>query len=232
MKRLKPIAYAGLLAVMIVGPFMTEGQVFAADLPRPAYKAAPPLYAAPFSWSGFYIGLNGGYGWGKSSWSNVLGTTGDFNVKGFVGGGTLGYNLQTGVYVFGLEGDIDYSAIKGTADASCGAGSCDTRNTWLGTARGRVGYAWDRWLPFITGGAAFGGIRMTPLAGGTSESQTRVGWTLGGGVEYAFMNSWSAKLEYLYVDLGKTSCGATTCGLDTDVEFRTSIIRAGLNYRF
>jgi outer membrane immunogenic protein len=198
---------------------------FAADLPRPAYKA--PLYVAPFSWSGFYVGLNAGYGWGKSTWTNALGTTADFNVKGFVGGGTLGYNLQTGVWVFGLEGDIDYSAIKGSAPLCC-----ETRNNWLGTGRLRIGYAFDRWLPYLTGGGAFGNLKMSPLVGGTSESKTKFGWTGGLGVEYAFMSAWSAKLEYLYANLGKTTCSAATCGLETQVSFKTSIIRLGLNYRF
>jgi outer membrane immunogenic protein len=202
---------------------------FAADLPRPAYKA--PIYTAPFSWTGFYVGLNGGYGWGKSSWTSTLGTTGDFNTTGYLFGGTLGYNLQTGVWVWGLEGDLDYSTIKGSTTTFCGAPGCETRNTWLGTARGRIGYAWDRFLPFITGGAAFGGIKMTP-AGGVSETKTKLGWTLGAGVEYAFMGAWSAKLEYLYVNLGKTTCDIATCGVATDVDFRSNIVRLGLNYRF
>jgi outer membrane immunogenic protein len=228
MKRLTLTACTGLLAVAMATPS------FAADLPRPAYKA--PLYSPTvFSWSGFYIGLNGGYGWGKSNWTNAAGTTtGDFNVNGYVFGGTLGYNLQTGVWVWGLEGDIDYSAIKGTTTAApCGAPGCETRNTWLGTARGRIGYAFDRWLPFITGGAAFGGIKMTPAVGVSgSETQTKLGWTLGTGVEYAFMGAWSAKLEYLYVNLGTANCSAMTCGSSTDVKFRTNLVRLGVNYRF
>ena len=223
MKRLTFAACAGLLAVTMAAPS------FAADLPRPAYKA--PIYTAPFSWTGFYVGLNGGYGWGKSSWTSTLGTTGDFNTTGYLFGGTLGYNLQTGVWVWGLEGDLDYSTIKGSTTTFCGAPGCETRNTWLGTARGRIGYAWDRFLPFITGGAAFGGIKMTP-AGGVSETKTKLGWTLGAGVEYAFMGAWSAKLEYLYVNLGKTTCGIATCGIATDVDFRSNIVRLGLNYRF
>jgi outer membrane immunogenic protein len=227
MKRLILTAGAGLLAAAMAVPS------FAADLPRPAYKA--PLYSAPaFSWSGFYIGLNAGYGWGTSSWTNGTGTTGSFNVNGWLAGGTLGYNLQTGVWVWGLEGDIDYSAIKGTTTvAPCGAPGCETRNTWLGTARGRIGYAWDRWLPYITGGAAFGGVKMTPAVGiSTSQTTDKVGWTLGAGVEYAFMGAWSAKLEYLYADLGTSTCDVPTCGIATDVKFHTNLIRAGINYQF
>ena len=226
MKRFTISACAGLLALSMAGPS------FAADLPKPAYKA--PLYSAPFSWSGLYVGINGGYGWGNTSWNNAT-VADSFKVKGAMLGGTLGYNLQTGVWVWGLEADLGYSWIKGsdnTGGGICGGvNGCETRNTWLGTARGRIGYAWDRFLPYITGGAGFGGIKMTPNSTLT-ETKSKVGWTLGGGVEYAFMGAWSAKLEYLYVDLGKTTCGAATCGVDTDVKFNTSIVRAGLNYRF
>ena len=224
MKRFILSACAGVVAAMVAMP------AFAADLPR---KAAP-YYVAPFSWSGIYVGLNGGYGWGTSSWTSTA-TTGDTKPKGWLAGGTLGYNLQTGVWVWGLEGDIDVSTIKGATTAGtgvcAGAIGCETRNRWLATARGRIGYSLDRWLPFITGGAAFGDVKMSPNTG-LSETKTKVGWTLGGGVEYAFMGPWSAKIEYLYVDLGKSSCSAATCVISTDVGFTSSIVRAGVNYRF
>lgn len=218
-------AFAGLLALGMATPSS------AADLPRPAYKAQP-YYVAPFSWSGFYVGINGGYGWGTSDWSSAV-TSGSPKPKGGLVGGTLGYNLQTGVWVWGLEADLDYSWIKGSATGTgaCAGVGCETRNTYLATGRGRIGYAWDRWLPYVTGGAAYGGIKMTPNTGLT-ETKSRLGWTLGGGVEYAFMGAWSVKAEYLYVDLGKATCSAGTCGVDTDVKFKENIVRAGLNYRF
>jgi outer membrane immunogenic protein len=225
MKRLILTACAGLLAAAVASPS------FASDLPRPAYKN--PVYVAPFSWSGFYVGINGGYGWGTSNWSSVV-TTGSPKPKGGLLGGTLGYNLQTGAWVWGLEGDFDASWLKGTdtsGTGDCAGVGCQTSNNWLATTRGRIGYAWDRWLPYLTGGAAFGNVKMTPAAG-ASTTQTKIGWTLGAGVEYAFMGAWSAKLEYLYADLGKSTCGAATCGIDTDVKFNTSIVRVGLNYRF
>jgi len=227
MKRLILAACAGLLAAAVASPS------FAADLPRPAYKA--PIYTAPaFSWSGFYVGLNVGYGWGKSNWTSGGVTTGDFDVKGWLAGGTLGYNLQTGVWVFGIEGDLDYSNIKGSTSAGlCVGTTCETRNTYLGTVRGRIGYSFDRFLPYITGGGAFGGVKMSVPAG--SETDFRFGYALGAGLEYAFMGSWSAKLEYLYADLGTANCSAAVCGgaaSGIDVKFRTNIIRAGLNYRF
>ncbi len=144
-------------------------------------------------------------------------------------GRAIGYNLQAGSLVWSLEADGDYSWIKGSTTNTCGAGGCETRNTWLGTARGRVGYAWNRWLPYITAGAAFGSEKAT--FAGASESKTQIGWTAGAGIEYAFLGSWSAKLEYLYADLGKWSCSAATCGVASDVKFNTSLVRVGVNYR-
>lgn len=226
MKRFTQLAAAAGLALAMASPSL------AADLPRPAYKA--PVYVAPlFSWTGFYVGISGGYGFGKSDWSSTA-TTGDTKPKGALAGATLGYNLQTGAWVWGVEADISASWMKDSAETGtgvCSGGGCETKNSWFGTARGRIGYAWDRWLPYITGGAAFGDIKMTRNTG-LSESETRVGWTAGLGVEYAFLGAWSAKLEYLYADLGKAECSATTCGIATDVDFKANIIRAGLNYRF
>ena len=223
MKRLITMACVGILAAAVATPS------FAADLPRPAYKAAPAIYVAPFSWSGFYVGINAGYGWGKSSWSAGGLTTGDFNLNGGVIGATLGYNLQTGSWVWGLEGDLDASYIKGS---DCSPLTCETRNRWLGTARGRIGYAWDRWLPFFTGGLAFGDIKMTPPVTGLTETKTKTGYTLGVGVEYAFTGPWSVKAEYLYVDLGKATCSAATCLAPVDVSFKSNLFRVGANYRF
>jgi outer membrane immunogenic protein len=223
------------LALMLCGGVFAAAMAtaaLAADLPRPSYKA--PVYSEPgFSWTGFYVGLNGGYGFGTSSWSEPIsgGTTGNFNVRGPLAGGTIGYNMQTGAWVWGVEGDFDYSWIKGTGNGAC-IGGCETRLTWLATGRGRIGYAWDRWLPFITGGAAYGDIKMTPPPNGTSESKGKLGWTAGVGVEYAFLGNWSAKFEYLYVDLGTTTCGAASCGSDIDVKFKTNLARLGVNYRF
>jgi len=226
MKRLPMTVYAGLLVAAMAAPS------FAADLPRPSYKA--PIYTAPgFSWTGFYVGINGGYGFGKSEWSALGASSGEFDVKGAMLGGTLGYNLQTGSWVWGLEGDIDYTWINGTTTTPfCGPGGCETTVPWFATARGRIGYAgWDRWLPYITGGAAFAQIKMTP-PGGPDEKETKVGWTVGGGIEYALWNNWSSKIEYLYADLGTATCTAATCGVATDVTFKSHIVRLGLNYRF
>ena len=229
MKRFLLTLGAGLTAVAMAAPS------FAADLPRPFYKA-PPMYVAGFSWTGFYVGINGGYGFGKSSWSDPAASTGDFNVKGPLVGGTVGYNLQTGSWVWGVEADADASFIKGSTSVTCAPGGCETRNRWLATGRGRIGYAWDRFLPSLTGGVAFGDLKMTNPLGATA-TKTKVGYTLGGGVEYAFLGNWSAKIEYLYADLGKASCPAATCGSvvpghDADIKFRAHLAKVGVNYRF
>ena len=226
MKRLPMTISIGLFVAAMAAP------VFAADLSRPVYKT--PVYSMPgYNWTGFYAGINGGYGFGKSDWTGT-GATAGTSPKGALAGGTLGYNLQTGSMVWGLEGDIDYSWMKGSAvgTGACAGIGCETRNSWFGTARARVGYAgWDRWLPYFTGGAAFGNVKTTSAAA-VSEDKTRIGWTVGAGIEYALMTNWSTKLEYLYADLGKSDCSVAACGTATEVSFKANIVRVGLNYRF
>jgi outer membrane immunogenic protein len=209
------------------------GSAAAADLPRRVEMPAkaPAYIAAPiYNWTGFYLGINGGGGWGRSSWDAAAASTGSFDLSGGLIGGTAGYNWQMGQVVFGLEGDIDWSNIRGTTLVTCPAG-CETRNTWLATVRGRLGYAADRFMPYITGGAAFGDIRANFPGAGASANKT--GWTAGGGVEFSLAGNWTAKAEYLYVDLGRFDCG-TACGTAApdNVSFKTSIVRGGLNYRF
>jgi outer membrane immunogenic protein len=201
----------------------------AADLPQPSYKA--PAYSAPsyVNWGGFYVGLNGGYGFGKSNW-DVPGVSP--SPKGALFGATLGYNLQTGTWVWGAEGDFDISTMKGSTGCGPGGITCETKNDWLATARLRLGYAgWNNWLPYLTGGAAMGDIKATNSAL-SSANKTKIGYTFGAGVEYAFWSNWSVKAEYLYVDLGSFDCGIA-CGAPTDnVSFKANVVRAGLNYRF
>jgi outer membrane immunogenic protein len=213
-------------AISLLGLAATSAA--AADLPRalPPVKAPVAYIPAVYSWNGFYLGINGGGGWGHSHWNNGIGST---DVSGGLAGVTAGYNWQTGPWVFGLEGDIDWSNIKGNfSNTACPLG-CETKNDWLGTARGRLGWAFDRWMPYITGGAAFGNVKATQ-AGIASASDTNVGWTIGGGIEAALFANWTAKLEYLYADLGHVDCGA--CLPAASASFKTNIVRAGLNYRF
>lgn len=217
MKRLTLAACAGILAAAMAAPAL------AADMPVP-YKA--PVMAAPWNWTGFYVGINGGYGLGSSNWTAGAVTTGDFNTNGAMVGATVGYNMQMNQIVFGFEGDASANWMTGTDSTGC----CQTQNDWLGTARVRLGYAMDRVLPYITAGGAFGDVKASTL--GLTQTATRFGWTAGAGVEVAFGGAWSAKVEYLYADLGSTSCDAITCGVVTDVDFRANIARAGINYHF
>jgi len=200
----------------------------AADLPVPVKAPARAPAATIYNWTGFYLGVNGGGAWGRSFWDSA----GPFNVSGGLVGGTIGYNYQIGPWVLGVEGDGDWSNIRGgTTNAGCPAG-CTTQNNWFATARGRVGYAFDRVLPYVTAGGAFGDIQPSSpgFAGATSE---RAGWTVGGGLEFALIGNLTGKVEYLYADLGRFDCGLG-CGLAApdNVAFRTNIVRAGLNYRF
>ena len=201
----------------------------AADLSSPNYKA--PAYSAPSysNWSGFYLGLNAGYGFGKSNWDVPAVSP---SPKGGLFGVTAGYNFQTGIWLWGAEGDFDISTMKGSATCS-GTATCDTKNSWLSTVRGRFGYAgWNNWLPYITGGLAMGDIKATNSAL-SSANKTKMGYALGAGVEYAMMTNWSVKLEYLYVDLGKFDCGVACSATKPDnVSFNANVVRAGLNYRF
>ena len=225
---MKRVVLAGVSALAAISSLSPAS---AADLTRRMPAQAPAYVAPHYNWTGFYAGINGGGGFGHSDWSNLLGTAG-FDTSGGLVGGTVGYNYEMNRVVFGVEGDLDYSTIKGDTNTGICVGIvCETRNQWLGTARGRIGYAFDRLLPYLTAGGAFGDVKMTPSAF-ASETETRVGWTAGGGLEFGIAGPWSAKLEYLYVDLGKANCSLTICGTPTDVDFNANVVRAGINYRF
>jgi outer membrane immunogenic protein len=148
-------------------------------------------------------------------------------------GGTVGYNWQSGAIVYGLEADWDWSNAKDSVVCAPGV-NCEISSSWLATFRGRVGYAFDRWLPYVTAGGAYGNVKASTIAAGgatlASSSSNQLGWTIGAGIEYAFMGNWSAKLEYLYVDLG--SFNAAVAPAVNNVSFTENVVRAGLNYKF
>jgi outer membrane immunogenic protein len=216
------VAALALLAI----PFAAQ----AADVPIKApYYKGPHNVVSYYNWTGFYAGINAGYGWGTSDWSNPPAA---IKPKGFLAGGTVGYNWQSGAIVYGLEGDWDWQNVKDSV-ACGGVFTCETKSSWLATFRGRVGYAFDRWLPYVTGGGAYGNVKATTSLAGvdvTSVSKNQLGWTIGAGLEYAFMGNWSAKLEYLYVDLGTFDAGIAP--VVNNVSFKENIVRAGLNYKF
>lgn len=227
----------------------------AADLP--VYTKAPAV-AAVYDWTGFYLGTNLGYSFGRATTNGtqtigslvaalttVTPMSGRADVNGFVGGGQLGYNWQHGAWVFGLEGDIQLSNERGSGDVctgACPAGFVFTRDyklDWFGTARGRVGFLpADRILLYATGGLAYGhfsGSSSTlPMNFGTWTS-TNAGWTVGAGVESALGANWSVKFEYLYMDLGSVGGSSATVGLNHwvfNTKFTDNIARVGLNYKF
>ncbi len=210
--------------------FLMAFPAFAADMPG---RYQEPAYVSPaFGWGGFYVGLNAGYGWGQSDW-NSSATIGSTSPAGGLFGGTIGFNGQTGAFVFGVEGDAAGNWMRDSnsiGSGICSVPGCAIQTSWFATARGRVGYAFDRALLYVTAGGAFGDVQMS--AGALTATADRAGWTVGTGIEYAILGPWSAKVEYLYANLGSSSCGAATCGIDTTVSFKTSIIRFGVNYRF
>jgi len=218
MRRLLSLT-VGLLALSSSGSL-------AADIPRPATSPKAPAMISAYDWTGGYIGISGGYGWGGSTWSS-FGT--NAKPSGGIVGLTGGYNWQdTSRFVFGIESDISWSDMGGQfANASCPTG-CETKNSWLGTVRGRAGYAVDRVMPYFTGGLAFGDVEAT-RAGFGSASDTGVGWTVGAGIESVIGGNWTAKVEYLYVDLGSFSCAICSAAR---VDFHSNVVRAGINFRF
>ena len=228
--------------ILIAGAFALAagGQALAADLPQPgpppprAPSTYVPVTAPGYNWSGFYLGINGGYGFGDSNWTPCCGIppTGNFSTSGFLAGGTLGANYQMGAFVLGIEGDGDWTNLSGSITCS-GGYTCQTSSNWLATARGRIGYAFDRILLYGTGGGAAGNIKANNSYTGGTDSNTEYGWTAGAGIEFAFAQNWTAKVEYLYVDLANGSCNASCpTYAPVAVSFTESLVRAGINYKF
>lgn len=259
----------------------------AADLAARPYVKAPPMVEPIWSWTGFYVGGNAGYSWGRSRtdvsyYSTTTGlpiappagsiTSASFDMNGAIAGGQIGYNWQVNNWLLGLEGDAQWSDEKGRAGYLCAttlAGSpcipgvtfvpgaagtaltIDQKLEWFGTVRGRAGIlAAPRWLLYVTGGLAFGEIKTTgtmsgfsfpgglPVASVGSTSTTRAGWTVGAGVEGKITQNWSAKLEYLYMDLGSFGSGpftlapASAIAANVNSKFTDHILRVGINYQF
>lgn len=221
------------------------GGAHAADLGRqPVYKA-PALAPAPWSWEGFYVGANVGI---ASAHSNVAdgvnaffgGNNFDANKTGVIGGVQAGYNWQFNNLVVGLEGDISFASVnRNVPIVAAGAGDTySSRLDALGTLRGRIGWAFDRTLVYATGGVAWASLKDSfndPVTFGftAAPSSSVVGWTLGGGVEYAIANHWTVKAEYLHV--GFPSRGSSVvAGAPYTFSFKDSldIGRVGINYKF
>ena len=214
-----------LLATALV---LATGTAYAADV----LQEAP--VAASFDWTGAYIGVNAGGGFGTFKLDPTGGGPGGFDLSasGFLGGVQAGYNWQVGQFVYGVEADFQGSDVKG--ELSIGGPSLETKVDWFGTVRARIGYTpVDRFLVYGTGGLAYGHEKLDISGlGGPSFSKTKVGWTVGAGAEYAITNNWSLKSEYLYTDLGKTTFDLPGPGPDADVKVPFHTVRVGLNYKF
>ncbi len=209
---------------------MVATPAFAADMPvrtpRPAYKAP---YAVPvYNWNGFYYGIAGGYGFGDSRHESAGATSGNFDVDGWLVGGTFGYNWQQGAGVFGIETDISWTNIEGGNGGGALGFPVRTELEWLGTLRARAGFTADASLFYVTGGLAYGDVKAT--GGAVSGSDWRTGWTVGAGVETMLSQNWTTKIEYLYVDLGDQNF--YTNGAAVNADFTSHIVRVGLNYKF
>jgi outer membrane immunogenic protein len=241
-----------LTLVLCAATALISAPALAADVGR-APPSAPLIAPVPFfSWTGFYIGIQGGSVFGDLDWNYA--TAGGVNLvpavtanqltSGWLIGGTAGANFQTGSWVFGIEGDYAWADVTGSAACPNLNFSCQSRLETFGTARGRVGWSWGPGMIYGTGGAAFGDqhIRTVNLAGvgvpptGTTingSSNFAVGWTAGAGMEFAFLGNWSAKVEALFFDLG-TNNFTIDSPADQSVNASHSgvVVRGGVNYRF
>jgi len=239
----------------------------AADLP---VKAAPVAVVAAYNWTGWYVGANAGYAWGKSDVITHVDGAGTFynpanippinangassvNPKGFTGGIQAGYNLQFGSLVTGFEVDFNYFGVKASRSVSAAYLANPTtgytinqevKADWLLTARPRVGVAVNNWLFYLTGGLAVTNVKYTnsyvetfyPSAQNGSVSKTKLGWTAGLGTEYALLNTWSVKAEYLYAGFGSVSSnvpivapGSQTAPFSNSANLKEHIVRFGIN---
>lgn len=203
------------------------------------YQPAPVVYDS-FNWTGFYVGGQVGYAFAGGT-DLIYPEDEDYNYdldpRGFLGGVHAGYNhqLANGV-VLGVEGDLNWARIDDSG-ASDDDYTSDYRIDWTGSVRGRVGYAIDRLMPYLTAGVAFGGFRFTEFDDGVFDSSGRdnfVGWTVGVGAEYALTNNWSIRTEYRYTDFGSTDFQSNYDGgsFDYIADSKTHDIRIGASYKF
>jgi outer membrane immunogenic protein len=258
-----------LIALGLVAAFTAPA--LAADLSTPPYVKTPVVAAPIYSWTGFYIGVNAGGAWTDSNPTTTtistlagyfnpdsaaaIGIVGNQRIRttGFTGGVTAGYNWQANNWLLGIESDFNYFGVKGSSSGT-GVYPCCAGTNWLITVRGRVGVlVTPAFLLYGTGGLAVANVNASyfftdnvfaPFLATESAliSTTRYGWTAGIGGEYALMNGWSIKAEYLYVDLGRASVstnslnapiGAVSTNVFTHtVDLRSNIARVGLNYKF
>jgi outer membrane immunogenic protein len=231
---MKKIIAAAVLALASIAP------AIAADVAEDVVIVDPA-----YDWSGVYIGVQAGYGWGSNDYS-ALGSAVDFDSDGFVGGLTAGANWQSGAFVYGVEADISYSDVDGsfvgpnTGFIPCADAGCTAEMEWFGTGRARLGYAVGNLLPFVTGGFAVGGLEGTadtqacdlPAGSVCSYDDTEFGWTAGAGIEWGLTQKVSVKAEYLHIEFGTPEFNNAATGNARVDDITVDTVRIGLNYRF
>lgn len=230
MRRIAAALFATVSAISVAS---------AADLPRQTYKAPAVVPVPVFSWTGFYAGVNLGYGWGDGDGTIDVAGFGSGPISGsgngILGGGQIGYNWQTGPFVLGIETDFQGSGAKGdvTATAPGWAMVAEGKTEWFGTIRGRLGYAFDRTMFYATGGGVYGNGKLTGTTtlGNFSTSETSWTWTVGGGIEHMFLPNWSAKIEYLYVGT-PDKVPLPPEAISVSGSSSANIVRGGINYHF
>jgi outer membrane immunogenic protein len=254
--------YRKLLLASVGAMALTGSAAFAADLPS---RAPPPVYLPPvpiFTWTGIYIGGQIGYAWasGNNNFTGFdpffgpaggtfLSTSAGGTPSGVIGGANVGYNYQINQWVLGVEGSVDGTSLSNTAVVAFPDGTSLTAHTKAdiqGSIRGRLGVAWDRALIYGTGGVAFGGFNTdvsilnpaVPFFANGNVSNTRVGWTVGGGIQYAITNNWSVRAEYRYTNWGTLSDGRLTAAAAPGVFFNgnrhlnQNQVQVGFDYKF
>lgn len=229
--KIKILLGASLLAVV------ASTGAYAADAIT-AQEPAPMAVAPVFSWGGAYVGGEVGWGWARSKLDNKSGgQSTEFKPNGFIGGVYAGYNFDMGNNVIlGVDGNFDYDNMKKSHDyipnGNAVQTSAETKLQWSGAVRARAGYAVDRFMPYIAGGVAFGGVKNSLNVGGSSYSsdKTLTGWTAGAGIDYAATDNILLRLEYRYTDFGKKDFGLGD--YNTRGSFKTNDIRLGVAYKF
>ncbi|MFZ0494770.1 MAG: outer membrane protein [Methylocella sp.] len=252
--------YRKFLLASVGAISLTGSAAFAADLPS---RAPPPVYLPPppiFTWTGIYIGGQIGYAWGTGTnqfngFDPFFGPEGALlnssvggTPNGVIGGAHVGYQYQINQWVIGLEGSVDGTSLSNTGVATFPDGSTLTANSTAdiqGSIRGKLGVAWDRALIYATGGVAFGGFNTNlslvapdvPFFASINRSNTRVGWTVGGGIEYAITNNWWVQAEYRFTDFGSINDGQfagepADFFLNGHRRIQQNQVQVGFSYRF
>jgi outer membrane immunogenic protein len=243
---MRRLLLAGASVIALLG-----GSASAADLARPApVYAPPPPVVAVFTWTGCYLGGNVGGIWANTDWTDpALGDFGSNTASGALGGVQGGCNYQVGGWVFGIQGDYDWTNINSNVanaiPAAVAFGLTDNAQfKSLASVTGRVGYAWDRFLGYVKGGGAWVqgdfGFQVAALPVAPTVSLSQSGWTVGVGGEYAFLNWLTGFVEYDYYRFNNNNstalaCTAAVCGITTTgvgVSTNVNVLKAGLNFKF